>query len=351
MRLRYPSLIAVGLVVAAGLLVPALPAAAVGQQQSPTDRLQVWNLNTHGMSTGKPNSDGTKTTDYRQFIDYITDPTRVTYLPDIVTLQEAGTAGEPSCQQFVTDLQNSAGGLDYNCYETTLQGGAAIVYRTGRLSYVGGTRQSIQLKEIDSNGNCYPSSWYALILRLTDDRNANHFINVASVHLPTANYDPGTGNLADCAWDNMKIVSPAVTGLGSASMQIMAGDWNHTDATTDANGNYSFWECAYKGVNVDLTSCGGQNFGWKDAMYRACISQSDVFTCTRTNYWTRNSKWPSPPQLANLERIDFLFVKTYAIYSQVTVDWDAAYAVAGSPAGEQSRYSDHRGQGALLRYY
>lgn len=139
----------------------------------------------------------------------------------------------------------------------------------------------------------------------------------------------------------MKIVSPAVTGLGSASMQIMAGDWNHTDATTDANGNFSYWECEYAGTNVDVGTCGGQNLGWKDAMYRACgLFGSAAYGCTSTKYWT----WPGQ------KRIDFLFAKTYAIYNQDTVDWGAAYASAGSP-NEPAKYSDHRGQGALLRYY
>src|SRR3954453_2254711 len=155
-----------------GSLAAASPAtAATGQAQAPTDRLQVWNLNTHGMDTGTA-------TDYRQFVDYITDPARVAYVPDIVTLQEAGTnitgLQTASCQQFVSNVEARTG-LDYNCYETTERGGAAVVYRTGRLSYVGGTRRSVQLLEVNSSGACNPSSWYALVLQLTDDKNANHF--------------------------------------------------------------------------------------------------------------------------------------------------------------------------------
>ncbi|MFL6161892.1 MAG: hypothetical protein ACJ74U_06650 [Jatrophihabitantaceae bacterium] len=327
-------MIAASLVAAAGLFAPTLPAvAATGQAQSPTDRLQVWNLNTHGMDTGT-------NTNYRQFVDYITDASQVIYMPDIVTIQEAGTAGEASCQQFATDLEARVG-LDYNCYQTTLQGGAAIVYRTGRLSYVGGTMKSIRLEEISTTSVCSLSSWYALVLRLTDDKNAGHFINVASVHLPTANVTSSTGNVADCSWDNMKIVSPAVTGLGSAAMQIMAGDWNHPDATT-SGGQFSFWECEYAGTNVDVGTCGGQNLGWKDAMYRACGSSgAAAYNCLHTYHWTHGSAHA---------RIDFLFAKAYAIYNQVTVDWAAAYASAGSPPGVTT-YSDHRGQGSLLRYY
>lgn len=336
-----PVLLIAGIITAiVAALVSAVPAtAATGQAQAPLDRLQVWNLNTHGMDTGSQ-------TDYRQFIDYITDPARVAYVPDIVTLQEAGTnisgLQTASCQQFVSNVEARTG-LDYNCYETTERGGAAVVYRTGRLSYVGGTRQSVRLLEVDPNtGACNPSSWYALVLRLTDDKVANHFINVASVHLPTRDYSTTSGNVNDCAWDNMKIVSPAVTGLGSASMQIMAGDWNHQDATVNSSGQFSFWECEYAGTNVDVGTCGGQNLGWKDAMYRACgLTGAAAYDCLHASHWTHGSAHA---------RIDFLFAKTYAIYNQVTVDWAAAYASAGSPPGV-STYSDHRGQGALLRYY
>ncbi len=34
----------------------------------------------------------------------------------------------------------------------------------------------------------------------------------------------------------------------------------------------------------------------------------------------------------------------------MTVDYARAYQSAGSPGGAPARYSDHRGQGALLRY-
>jgi len=200
----------------------------------------------------------------------------------------------------------------------------------------------VRLYEVSTDSTtCNLSSWYAMVLRLTDDLNANHFINVASVHLPTRDYTTG-GNAKDCAWDNMKLLNPVIDGLGSASMRIMAGDWNHADATVDSSGNFSFWECEYAGTNVDVGTCGGQNLGWKDAMYRACgLTGAAAYNCLHTNHWTHGSSHA---------RIDFLFATAYAIYNQVTVDWAAAYASAGSPPGVNT-YSDHRGQGALLRYY
>jgi hypothetical protein len=317
--------------------------AATGQGQAPADRLQVWNLNTHGMATDPAGcTNDSPCTDYREFVDYITDPAHAAYVPDIVTLQEAGTnitgLQNPSCHNFEYALEARTG-LDYYCYETTLRGGAAVVYRTGRLSYVGGTRQNVRLEERATQGAaCTLSSWYALALRFQDDLNAGKYANVASVHLPysTDNSD------ADCAWENMKTISPVVDSLGSASMRVMAGDWNHGDGIVDSSGQVD-WECWYSGTNVDLGLCGSTspNLRWKDAMYRACgLTGTAAYNCLHTNHWTHGN-----------DRIDYLFAKTYAIYDQVTVDYGLAYQSAGSPSGSPTRYSDHRGQGALLRYY
>jgi hypothetical protein len=317
--------------------------AAIGQAQAPADRLQVWNLNTHHMRTDPGGcSAEPPCTDYREFVHYITDPTRAAYVPDIVTLQEAGTditgLHTPSCHNFEYALEASTG-LDYYCYETTQRGGAAIVYRTGRLSYVGGTLRSVQLKERATQGApCNPSSWYALVQRFRDDLNTSKYVNVASVHLP---YSPDNSD-ADCAWENMKTVSSVVDSLGSASMRVMAGDWNHADGILDSAGQVD-WECWYTGTNVDLGTCGSTspNLGWKDAMYRACnLTGTAAYTCMNTHHWTKGRG-----------RIDYLFAKTYAIYNQVTVDYGLAYQSAGSPSGGARQYSDHRGQGALLRYY
>jgi endonuclease/exonuclease/phosphatase family metal-dependent hydrolase len=335
--MRTRSLFTLVLVVLAATLGPGStgPArAATGQAQAPADRLQVWNLNTHGMATAPAG------TDYREFVYYVTDPARVAYLPDIVTLQEAGTnitgLQTPSCHNFEYALEARTG-LDYFCYETTQRGGAAVVYRTGRLSYVGGTLRSVRLKERATQGApCGLSSWYALVLRFKDDLNAGKYANVASVHLP---YSPDNSD-ADCAWENMKTIDSVVDGLGSASMRVMAGDWNHADGVLDSSGQVD-WECWYSGTNVDLGLCGNQNLGWKDAMYRACnLTGTAAYNCMRTYHWTKSGG-----------RIDFLFAKTYAIYNQITVDYGLAYQSAGSPAGWPSQYSDHRGQGALLRYY
>ena len=322
---------------------PAGPAqAATGQVGAPSDQLQVWNVNTHGMATDPAGcTTENPCTDYREFVDYITDPARVAYLPDVVTLQEAGTnitgLHNPSCHNVEYALEARTG-LDYYCYETTQRGGAAVVYRTGRLSYVGGTLRSVQLKERATLGAaCTLSSWYALVLRFKDDLNAGKYANVAAVHLP---YSPDNSD-ADCAWENMKTIDSVVDSLGSASMRVMAGDWNHTEGVLDSAGHVN-WECWYDGTNADLGACGAQNLGWKDAMYRACgLTGTAAYTCMLANHWTHGTG----------ARIDYLFAKAYAIYNQVTVDFGLAYQSAGSPGTWPQKYSDHRGQGALLRYY
>lgn len=317
----------------AAFVAVAQPAAAdAAQTGAPSTELQVWNLNTDRMATTG--------TDYRNFIGYITDSAHAAYYPDIVTIQEAGTDTDglqtPSCHNFEAVLEQRTGGRDYYCVESGHRGGAAIVYRTGRLSRTG-TSATIHLKQLNSSGDCPPSpnDWYSLAWRFNDDANAGKTVNVGAIHLP--NKPTGYGD--DCTWENVKLVSPAVTGLGGgASMSIMAGDWNHPDATPNSSGGFGYWECWFSGTNADLSNCGGTNFGWKDAMYRACgwpsATSAQEYSCLRASHWTRGS-----------DRIDFLFAKAYAIYNQVTVPWSSAHYFS------TLNYSDHRGQGAVLRYY
>lgn len=349
---RGPRRSLLALCAASMLLALGAASAQAAQVEAPSNQLQVWNLNTHGMDTATVAGSGR--TNYRYFLDYITDSTRVAYYPDILTLQEAGTAslGLRSCHDVENYLQTRTG-RDYYCVETTRDGGAAIVYNTDRLSRQS-DGQSVQIYKIDQTGadagGCDLSNWYTGTLRLKDDVNTTKYVNVESVHLPTDNYpaDSQSGWATDCAWNNMQITSPAVTGLGSASMQVMAGDWNHTDANATGTNNNTFgsWECWYQAVNTpDLNGCLNDSWGWKDAMYRACLSSTDAatYSCLHTYAWTRHG--------TNNVRIDFLFAKAYAIANQQTVAYAFAYAAAGSPAGAPQEYSDHQGMGALLKYY
>jgi hypothetical protein len=288
------------------------------------------------------NSSGPRT-DYRQFIDYITDPNRVAFYPDIVTLQEAGTAKWHlrSCHEFELKLEAKTA-LDYYCIETTKGGGTAIVYNLRRLRLQKADHDEVEVLRISSTGGCNPSGdYFASVGRFIDLADMTKFVNVESVHLPNTNYPSTdhTGWAKDCAWNNMKVLSPGVTGFGSAEVQVMAGDWNHTDVNASTNNS---WECWYSATNTpDLGGCLDDKWGWKDAMYRECAvsTPTSIYSCLQAKHQSYGSS-----------RIDFLFAKAYAVSRQVTVPYPDAYASAGSPAGTTNQYSDHRGQGALLKY-
>src|SRR4051812_11268914 len=116
----------------AALILMAIGAGAAraAQTTTPSNQVEVWNLNTHGMAIGG----GSPPTDYRNFVAYIIDPTRAPYVPDIVTLQEAGASGDrASCTEFAGFLAY-VDHHPYNCVETGMQGGAAVVFRTDRFT-------------------------------------------------------------------------------------------------------------------------------------------------------------------------------------------------------------------------
>lgn len=309
--------------------------AAALQEGSPSNQLQVWNINTKNMGT-HPGFD------YTEFVAYITDPARSRYFPDIVTLQEV--ARPVSCTEFVRELEQRTL-VDYRCFETTLQGGAGVAYRTGRLSFQKQLAWTLIKKQGDTcklDTDPVGDLWTGLVLRLKDDVNAK-FVNVASLHLPVRDQDLPP---VDCAWDNMKLANAKIDSLGAAKMRIMAGDWNHHDATPAEGGPFQFWECWYKGTNVDLSDCGSQNLAWKDPMYRLCsrtnTTASTIYNCLRLNHLSTGRR-----------RIDFLFAKAYAmdLDNAVTVSWDDADVSAGENPPDGESYSDHRGQGVLLTYY
>jgi hypothetical protein len=346
------------------LLAGAASAAEAAQSETPSDRLQVWNLNTHGMDTGlgsAPNNAPPPRTDYRDFISYIIDPARVAYFPDVVTLQETGTNDggvvTASCTDFAFLVQLGTG-HPYSCAQTTKTGGAAIVFRSDRLTLLA-SNPDVRLKRVvnpenqgpgEQLGDCLVKNWRALVLLMQDKRDTSKYLSAESVHLPTADYTDSTGT-HDCVWENMQITNQAVNNA-AAKMQIMAGDWNHVDAAATGTNQDTFqqWECWYEGVNTALSNCGGQDLGWRDGIYESCLGASNAATyaCLHPAHGTYvNSSYPNTKR-----RIDFLFAKASAIYNPVTVWWSDAYAsaVAAGQSGGPTEYSDHRGQGALLKY-
>jgi exonuclease III len=346
----------------AALLVLAGGASAAGaaQVESPSNQLQVWNLNTHGMDTGlgsPPNNSPDDRTDYRDFVSYIVNPNRASFFPDVITLQETGTnAGgkhTTTCNEFAW-LVHAGTNRAYQCQETTQVGGTAIVYRADRLTLLA-VNKDVHLKTVATHddlqngihaGDCLPGNWYALVMLFQDQRDTSKYLAVASVHLPTTDYTNASGTTLDCSWENTQTVNSAVNNP-AVKMQIMAGDWNHRDATVSGSTNQNFlgWRCTYAGTNALVGTCGGQNLGWRDGIYDICRGATDAatYSCLHTAHGTFADNG-----IDNNKRIDFMFAKASAIFNPRTVFWSDADADGGGAAPHH--YSDHRGQGALVQY-
>jgi hypothetical protein len=351
---------ALALLVAVGFLAGGAAVASAAQLTTPSNQLQVWNVNTAGMHTGN----GSPATDYRKFVAFITDPARVTYMPDIVTIQEAGVVakGEASCTAYAGALQ-TATNHSYYCVETTRTGGAAVVFRNDRLvretvSAPAGTDirngKWVQEKErTQAGGTCQVGNWYAMAVRLKDSQSLKH-VNVASFHLPT-----GANTDADCAWENMQTLDNELGAAApSADMRVMAGDANHSDATTDSTNNTFFdWEYWYKHTNINTapsSPCGAPDLCWKDVIYRKWLNAGPTLTFPQIYGYMHAYEWTyvqtgTYAAPTKTDRRDYIFAKAFSFAFDApnqpqTVRWEDA-------GGTAVPYSDHRGLGALMTYY
>jgi hypothetical protein len=355
-------------------------AARAAQTTTTGNQVQVWNVNTTHMQIGPPAG----TTDYRNFVAYITDATRAPYVPDIVTLQEAGSFAEgsrASCTEFAGLLAWVAH-HPYDCVETGQQGGAAVVFRTDRF-----TRETVsgvpagsdirngawvpELRRTVAGGTCSASgsNWRSIAVRLKDTPNPSQptvfkRVNVGSFHFPTLKDSGGIPVYdADCAWDNMQNLDTKLASV-SADMRIAAGDTNHADAVaTNNNNTYADWEYWYRHSNFKTATtspCGAPDLCWKDVMYQKWfwafqnagvpVTPSGMYGYMHAYEWswvqTAGPGGFGAP--TKTDRRDYIFVKTYgvaldSVNQPRTVQWQDA-------GGTDIRYSDHRGQGALLMY-
>lgn len=325
-------------------------AARAAQTTTPSNQVQVWNLNTHGMKIGSPDN-----TDYRNFVSYITDGTKAPYVPDVVTIQEAGASGDrASCTEFA-GLLGYVDHHTYGCSETGHQGGSAVVYRTDRFSLATATTVAEKRRTV-LNGTCAVDSgddWKSIAVRLNDNANAKH-VGVGSIHLPT-----GSNSDADCAWDNMQGIDGAIA---SAEMKIVGGDTNHADATTASGSNnntFVDWEYWYRHSNLQTAAqpCAAPDLCWKDVMYQKWLNAyansgnpnppaSGLYGYMHAYEWSWSSGVFVNP--TTTDRRDYIWTKPQA----VGIAFDSTNqprTVAWSDAGAVP-YSDHRGQGALLSY-
>jgi hypothetical protein len=323
------------------LVAIAAEAASAAQTTSPSNQVQVWNVNTAGMAIGP-------TTDYRNFVSYILNSARTPYFPDIITLQEAGYAAKDraSCTEFV-GLIAYVSHHPYDCRETGMQGGDAVVYRTDRFTLDTTPVWPVEKIRATTGAMCLDSStWRSIALRLRDT--SGKLVSVGSFHFPTN----GSNTDSDCAWDNMQGINGA---LPTADIKIAAGDANHEDAVptdTSNHNTFSSWEYWYLHSNLRL-SCTTGDLCFKDVMYQKAANalgttaNASVYSYMHTNEWSWSfgalTETPS-----NSDRRDYIWVKPQSVpvsFTSPTEPRTPRWVDAGTVP-----YSDHRGQGALLTY-
>jgi hypothetical protein len=354
---------------AGSLAVPAQAVITPVSNLTSTDssHLQVWVINTSVMSNMEP------------FVNYVTDtnndpnrnppgdligtPLYARY-PDVVIAQEVGTGttSATSCDALALMFHNRTN-EPYDCRiangatanHNNAPGGAAIVYRTDRLTF---DSQSVQwLKNrADVNSPCAfagtsgADRWLALIARFHNFEGTRHVV-VGSVHMPTqdginqaTNPPTGTQFAQDCSKDNTALINTAMNAEGNAAIQIVGGDWNYPDWDNRTGQNHwaPFYGCANK--ELAKTQCPGTTQYWYDPIYDLCApGTGDIHTCLAQNA-THNGKYDLPIQR---RRIDFLFYNDGTI---VNATRTAQYAVTlpGAPPDNPPPGSDHNGIGALL---
>jgi endonuclease/exonuclease/phosphatase family metal-dependent hydrolase len=332
------------------------PAVAGGQVNAPGWRLSVWNYNSHS---------GDPTRNWRLFLDEIA--TRVStivrpYIPDIVTVQEvqyrAGGIAHVPCSDLVDELRQATGGKHYRCTWATAptgrnngtgptQGGAAIIYRPSRLTFLGQTMFPLQSNKVDSDGNplgCevrdndgadQTSVWTGVAARfgMTVGTETRH-LTVATAHMPT---QVGLGDQYNhCIYDNTQAAIQATKKLdaqasGSSQLRIISGDFNMEDRNSTNR-----WRHWYKRLNRRWAEATVENLGMDDIAEKAChpsgATDAMVRTCLdrsgqRGTWWT----------VAHRRRIDYIW----------TIN-SASFANQETIAQTRPAYSDHRGLGATL---
>jgi hypothetical protein len=345
-------------VLSLSLFGPAPSAQAVGQQPSPGGSLQVWDLNTFKMSQEDPAK-----YDYKGFIAYISSPTHAAYLPDLITLQEVSNIaadGSQPCSKFVASLNDATGQTDYACLHTDLRGGAAIVYRAGKLALqlIGG-KNSVKIASttINSEGCDHATTdpVFSIAARFKLGTTNKH-VNVASVHLPNNNVTDDDDWSEDCAFVNTRDVDDKLDSLGESAIQIMAGDWNRPDTVDSTNKVFADWyRCTRFDADVIAerkcpTDRPVPNYSTHGigTLYSVLGTYEDViYSQVKGDNDPPSAYQVDNPDDGNLtaphgdRRIDFIFAEASAVANAVTVPQPAAPAL---------EYSDHKGLGALLSY-
>lgn len=216
---------------------------------------------------------------------------------------------------------------NHRCGPSKLRQTNAIVYRTGRFSYVRGSKVTWRADH-RSGGHCHNDTRdrsVGVAVRL-HDKIAHKTIVAGTFHWPTKNrHGPA------CAAENAREAAQHM-GQGNAALRILGGDANAT--TTSAGGR---WSALINGER-------GGALGYRDVVYATCMGHGDCIA----RQWTIGHK----------RRIDFLFTRKSGggypgISGEATVSFNAGdradRQVTGHDRADRD-YSDHRAIKARIHY-
>jgi hypothetical protein len=277
--------------------------------------------------------------DWQDLIYYMKDQT---YSPDVLIVHQmsgAGMAG--NLAQYMQ--QNLPGLYDFVIAEANPEPQAspcgepkkyqtnAIIYRTGRLEPIAGTRETWQADK-GANGACVLNGQSRSIgVRMAfRDKITGKRVILGSTHWPTDQGGPASD--PGCAEVNIKRTDARVRGTGTADLIIWGVDSNEADL--NSSNDYKQW---YNQANSQIPST--VNYGWNDPIYELCGGSK---ACLHDN-WTGGGGG----------RIDFLFFNAAARSSSAhTVTYDEGDAADRKFTGADNplNYSGHRAVRARIHY-
>jgi hypothetical protein len=300
-----------------------------------TGFLVVYNVNYENLPTASDTCAG----DWQDLVYYMKTQA---YSPDVLIVhQMSGAAQAAQLAQFMED--NLPGLYDSIVSEANPEamnspcGPAkdfqtnAIIYRTGRLQPISGTKATWQVYK-GANGSCVLNTQARSIgLRVAfTDVITNKKVVLGSSHWPTNQEGPASDS--GCAEKNIQLTDSKMRGVTGANLIVWGVDSNEGDHN---GSSYKDW---YNQANSQTAST--IEYNWNDPIYEACSGSRG---CLDDN-WTIGSGG----------RIDFLFFNAAATSSNghtVTFNEgdDADMQFTGSDRSDLN-YSDHRAMSARIHY-
>ncbi|WP_143195306.1 hypothetical protein [Archangium sp. Cb G35] len=297
--------------------------------------LVVYNVNYENLPTASDQCAG----DWQDLIYYMKTQA---YSPDaFIVHQMSGAAQAAELAKYMQD--NLPGLYDYVIAEANPEamnspcGPAkdyqtnAIIYRTGRLQPIAGTKATWQVYK-GANGSCVPNHQARTIsVRMAfTDLITNKKVVLGSSHWPTAQEGPSSDS--GCAERNIELTNTKMREISGANLLIWGVDSNEGDY---ANGGYKDW---YKQANSQVPST--TDYSWNDPVFEACAGGRG---CLEDN-WTGGAGG----------RIDYLFFNAAATSSHgKTITYnegDAADLQFTGSDREDLNYSGHRAISARIHY-